>query len=172
MKNWIRVNKWSGLTLSLIVAQMSGSASAQVQPPAVSAAPQLRLQISPYTHHFNADTNHKNVVLLGVEREFSNGKLDGLALFSNSFGQESAYLYPWGGVYKSLLGVQPLSFKWTAGLLYGYKAPYEDKVPLNSKGFSPGLIFGLAYEFKPGWSAQLNILGTAGLMFGVNVPLK
>jgi hypothetical protein len=77
-----------------------------------------------------------------------------------------------GGSYKSLFGVQPLSFKWTAGLLYGYKEPYEDKVPLNYKGFSPGVIFAFAYEFKPGWSAQINILGKAGMMAQLNLPLN
>jgi hypothetical protein len=132
----------------------------------------VRLQFSPYTKHFHEDTAHKNVVLVGVEREYPSGKLDGIALFSNSFGQESLYIYPWGGSYKSLFGVQPLSFKWTAGLLYGYKEPYEDKVPLNYKGFSPGVIFALAYEFKPGWSAQINILGKAGMMAQLNLPLN
>lgn len=110
--------------------------------------------------------------MVGLEREHANGKLDGLTLFSNSFGQESVYLYPWGGVYKGIYGIKPLSFKWTAGLLYGYVPPYENKVPLNHNGFSPGAIIALAYEFKPGWSAQVNALGTAALMFQLNVPFK
>ncbi len=160
------------LTVGLIVAQFTPQALAQQSPAPAETKPKLNLMLSPYTKHFNADTEHKNVVLVGIEREHANGKLDGLALFSNSFGQESVYLYPWGGVYKSVFGVQPLSFKWTAGLLYGYKEPYEDKVPLNYKGFSPGVIFGVAYEFKPGWAAQVNILGTAGMMIQLNVPLN
>ncbi len=52
------------------------------------------------------------------------------------------------------------------------KAPYENKVTLNDKGISPGFIPALAYEFKPGWSAQLSFLGNAALMFQLNVPLK
>jgi hypothetical protein len=82
------------------------------------------------------------------------------------------YAYPWGGVYHAIGGIKPLSFKWTAGLLYGYINPYENKVPLNYQGFSPGLIVALAYEFKPGWSGQLNFLGTAGVMFQLNAPLN
>jgi hypothetical protein len=95
-----------------------------------------------------------------------------MTLFSNSFGQECVYIYPWGQVYKNLFGVQPLSFKWTAGLLYGYKEPYEHKVPMNYKGFSPGLIAAVAYQFPSGWTAQVDTLGTAALMFQINIPIK
>jgi hypothetical protein len=159
--------------LILICSFIINAAQAQQSAPAVAQNGNLvRVQLSPYTKHFHANTDHKNVVLVGLEREYPSGKLDGIALFSNSFGQESLFIYPWGGSYKSIFGVQPLSFKWTAGLLYGYKKPYEDKVPMNYKGFSPGLIFALAYEFKPGWSAQVNILGNAGVMAQLNLPLN
>jgi hypothetical protein len=129
-------------------------------------------QFSPLTYHFTQDDEHKPVVMVGVERAYGNGKLDGLTLFTNSFGQPTIYVYPWGGESKAIWGVEHLSFKWTAGLLYGYREPYENKVPLNFKGFSPALIPALAYEFKPGWSAQLNFLGTAGLMFQLNAPFN
>lgn len=160
--------------LALIVAQLGGVALAQ-QTPTLDLSepvPKLSLQMSPYTLHFSSDSKHENVYMAGLEREHANGKLDGLVLFSNSFGQESVFIYPWGGVYKNIWGVKPLSFKWTAGLLYGYKEPYEDKVPLNYKGFSPGVILALAYEFRPGWSAQVDMLGTAGLTFQLNIPLN
>ncbi len=162
------------MAVALIVAQLGGLALAQQSPTlnVEGPAPKLRLQMSPYTLHFSSDEKHENVYLAGLEREHANGKLDGLVLFSNSFGQESAFLYPWGGIYHHIWGVQPLSFKWTAGLLYGYKEPYEDKVPLNYKGFSPGVILAMAYEFKPGWSVQVDMLGTAGLTFQLNVPLN
>jgi len=89
-------------------------------------------------------------------------------LFQNSFGQLIVFVYHWRQVYRSIVGVKPLSFKWSAGLLYGYKEPYEKKVPLNFGGLSPGLIVGLAYEISPSWSAQVNTLGTAGVMFQLN----
>ena len=169
---------------SLIVAHGASVAIAQTASPSVPAAQaqgisglaadgtRLRLQLSPFTRHRTFDPEHKTVIMVGLEREYASGKLDGVALFQNSFGQPSIYIYPWGGVYPGIGGIQPLSFKWTAGLLYGYKPPYENKVPLNYKGFSPGAIISLAYEFKPGWSAQLNALGTAALMLQLNVPLN
>ena len=149
---------------------------AQWMPPALTPnSPNVtaqRLFWSNYTLHFHEDGEHKTVLVIGVEREYADGKLDGLSLFTNSFGQNSAYLYPWGAVYKNIHGIDRTFFKWTAGLLYGYVEPYENKVPLNHNGFSPGAILALGYEFQGGWSAQVNALGTAGLMFQLNMPLK
>lgn len=156
-----------------------GSALAQETPvPApttdssTSTGNTIRLQFSPYTYHFTYDSEHSDVVMLGLEREHPDASLDGGTFFTNSFGQPSLYVYPWGHVYHAIGGVQPLSFKWTAGLIYGYKDPYKNKVPLNYGGFSPGLIPAFAYEFKPGWSAQLNFLGTAALMFQIDMIVK
>jgi hypothetical protein len=167
------MNKTIPMVAALIVAHLAGAVWAQQDPAvAVPDGSKLQWQFSPYTHHFSPSDEHKNVWMVGLEREQANGKLDGGTFFSNSFGQPSVYLYPWGQVYHNIFGIQPLSFKWTAGLLYGYVAPYENKVPLNHNGFSPGAIIALSYEFKPGWSAQVDMLGTAGLMFQLNMPFK
>lgn len=160
------MNKTIRIALGLIVAFLAGSAMAQQDFLSdLTRDKVVRLQFSPYTLHFSPSEDHKNVVMVGVEREHPDGKLDGFTFFTNSFGQPTMYIYPWGGVYPSILGVEHLSFKWTAGLLIGYREPYENKVPLNYKGFSPGLIPALSYDFTPRWSVQLNFLGTAGLMF-------
>jgi hypothetical protein len=165
MKILIRV------ALTLIVGHLSSTVWAQSILPELSGnGIQTHWQFSPYTLHYSYDTEHRPVRMVGLEREHADGKLDGLVLFSNSFGQPSAYIYPWGGVYKNMWGVAPLSFRWTAGLLYGYKPPYENKVPLNHNGLSPGAIIAFGYKFQSGWEAQLDMLGTAALMFQVNVP--
>ena len=132
----------------------------------------LRFQFSPYTYHFTPDDAHSDVVMVGLERERQDGKLDGVVLFSNSFGQPTVYVYPWGDTYRDVMGVSKLSFKWTAGLMYGYKDPYQDKVPLNYGGFNPVIIPALAYDFESGWSAQINLLGNAAMMFQVSKQIK
>ena len=166
------MNKLTRLVSGLIVALLAGSALAQSDvAPMAGSDPVLRLQFSPYTHHFTYDSEHSDVVMVGVEREYPNAKLDGITLFSNSFGQPTVYVYPWGGIYRAIGGIQPLSFKWTAGLLYGYKPPYENKVPYNHDGFSPAAIVALAYELPSGWSVQANLLGLAAVMFQINKPL-
>jgi hypothetical protein len=161
------------IATALIVAYLSGPVLAQTET-AAPAAPdsKMKLLLSPYTLHFTQDDEHKDVLMVGLEREYPTGKLDGAVFFTNSFGQPSVYIFPWGQIYHSIWGVKPLSFKWTAGLLYGYKEPYENKVPLNYKGFSPGAIIALEYEFQSGWSAQVDMLGTAGLMFQLNKSFK
>lgn len=170
---------------SLIVAYFAVTATAQVAPAAATAnppvaagapavakevGPRLTLMLSPYTYHFNPKPTHRDVILIGLEREHGNRKLDGAALFSNSFGQPSIYVYPWGGVYKSILGVDKLSFKWTGGIIYGYRGEFKDELA-NVGGIAPAIVFGLNYEFKPGWSAQINTLGFAAAQFQLNVAL-
>lgn len=167
------MNKLIRIVSALIVGHLASGTLAQQKPaPDAASASVVRLQLSPFTYHYTYDTEHSDVVMIGLEREYPDARLEGITLFSNSFGQPCIYIFPWGHVYHSIGGIKPLSFKWSAGLLYGYKDPYENKVPLNYKGFSPGLVPALAYEFKPGWSAQLTFLGNAALMFQLNVPLK
>lgn len=142
-------------------------------PPAYAGGPeQWRLQFSPYTKHFRTSSEQRpGVWMLGVEAE-SGGALAGAAAFRNSFGQPSVFVYPWGGKYESLFGVEPLYFKWSAGVIYGYKAPYENKVPLNVRGFSPGVIPALGWQLSSRVSGQANLLGSAGIMLQISVNLS
>lgn len=139
-------------------------------PAATSDAPKLSLMFSPYTYHVENKPTHRPVFLLGIEREHANAKLNGVVLFRNSFGQPSVYVYPWGGAYKSILGINDVSFKWTGGLIYGYKGEFKDEVA-NWKGLAPVIIVGLAYEVKPGWSVQVNSLGKLAAQLQFNMAL-
>ena len=160
------------LAFGMIVTLLSIAVLAQVNDPTETTPDaRTRWQFSPYTYHLTPDDKHKNVLMVGLEREHTDAKLDGFTLFTNSFGQPTIYVYPWGRIYRPLSGHEQLSFKWTAGMLYGYKDPYEDKVPLNYGGFSPAIIPAIAYEFKSGWTAQVNFLGTAALMLQFSTPI-
>src|SRR6476660_8724844 len=84
------------------------------------------LRLSPYTVHFSKEP-HADVYLAALAKVDERGWMVGGAAFRNSCGQPSAYVFagqkyvqPWGGgrVYWS----------WTAGIVYGYKPPYDDKV--------------------------------------------
>ena len=129
------------------------------------------LMYSPFTHHLDSSPEHRYVWLVGVERKRANHRVSGITYFSNSFGQPSTYIYPWGQNYPNVGGVEGLFVKWSAGMLYGYVAPYEKKVPLNVKGFSPAIIPSIGYE-RAGYSTQINLLGTSGLMWQITVPLR
>lgn len=127
---------------------------------------------APYTHHYHRSTEHKYVWLIGLERERTDSAIAGITFFSNSFGQSSTYIYPWGQVYRELFGHPPLYAKLSAGLLYGYRIPFEDKVPLNYNGFSPGAVATIGWEFEGRKQVDLNFLGTSAVMLKLTLPLN
>jgi hypothetical protein len=157
---------------ALMIAALAIGCHAQAQTSAPAATVQnaeiARITFSPYSLHYSRNPEHRHVWLLGMEQESPDKSLRGAAFFSNSFGQESVYIFPWGGKYDHIFGLNGVYAKWTAGLLYGYKKPYENKVPLNHKGFSPGVIPSVGYQFNREWSSELLFLGTAGMMWSVS----
>lgn len=130
-----------------------------------------RLGMSPYTYHWSHDTDHRDVYMIGLERQDADKVVWGAAYFRNSFGQPSGYFYG-GKRYDGILSREQLFAQWTAGMLYGYKPPFHNKVPLNHNGYSPGAVFSLGWQFSPTYSAQVNVLGTAALMFQVSADFK
>ncbi len=130
------------------------------------------LIVSPFTQHFRHSSEHEYVWLVGAERERAGGSLAGAAYFTNSFGQPSAYIYPWGKTFRHLVDNSPLYAKLTAGLLYGYKAPYEDKIPFNVDGFALAVIPALGWEYRGRQQLQLNFLGFNGVMLQFSLPVR
>jgi hypothetical protein len=122
------------------------------------------LSLSPFTHHWSRSPEHKPVMLVALDEQLPGDRLCGVSLFSNSFGQPSVYVYA-GQQFNGVLGVPQLFVKMTAGILYGYVEPYENKVPMNHNGFSPAIIPVIGYQLNPHDSLQLKVLGSAGLMF-------
>jgi|SRR6185369_7984522 len=131
----------------------------------------LELTISPYaTIHYSPSPEHRPVFLVGLSNIDDDGLLWGGAAFTNSFGQPCVYGFV-GKKFLQPFGWERVYWNITAGIIYGYKPPYEDKVPLNHNGFSPGLIPTIGYQITNDVSAQLSALGTAGLMFNVTFRL-
>ncbi len=122
------------------------------------------LTLSPYTHHWSYNPNHKPVVLAALERRVAQDRFCGLALFSNSFGQPSTYVYV-GKQWEGVLDNPKLFTKVSAGLIYGYKGQYQHKIPFNDYGIAPAIIPSLGWHISPNQSAQVMVLGTAGLLF-------
>lgn len=121
---------------------------------------------SPYTHHWNHSEEHRNVVLIGLQRHLPNDRLCGISFFRNSFAQPSLYAFTgWTWDTQRLPNWQATI---TAGILYGYVYPHEDKVPLNRQGFSPAVIPSIGYRLTERTTVEMQLLGTAALMFGVS----
>jgi len=123
--------------------------------------------LSPYGYHFHSDPMHKPVWLIGLERQSADGWLWGGAYFINSFGQKSGAVYV-GYVWNNLFNVQMLYAKLVGCLMYGYVAPYQDKVPFNHNGYSPMVVPALGYRLTHKDALQVSLLGTAGLLFSYN----
>jgi hypothetical protein len=151
-------------------AEDAARAAAAATPEAAPAS-HWRVIASPYTLHYHYDTDHRNVYMLGLERQRNDGLVLGFAGFRNSFGQPSMYLYA-GHRFVDFTDYKPLFAQLTAGLLYGYKAPYEDKVPFNHNGFSPGAVLSAGWQFTQEYSVQLNFLGNSAVMlqFSLDLP--
>jgi hypothetical protein len=164
--------RWYGLIATLRLPACALALALALGSPARGAedGATWRLLVSPYTLHFRPNPDHKPVWAVGLEREGEDGWLLGAAYFSNSFGQDSGYGWI-GRRYFGLLGQPELFFHWSAGLMYGYRGKYENKVPFNSGGFSPGALVSLGWVFDPKLSAQVSLLGDAGLMFQLNVTV-
>lgn len=122
-----------------------------------------RAVASPYTLHFRTSDEHRRVWALAVERQRDDGWMAGFSRFSNSFGQPSAYLYL-GHRFERLGDVPQLYGQVSAGLMYGYRGKFEDKVPLNHNGFSPGALVSLGWQFDRQRSVAAHLLGDAGVM--------
>ena len=130
-----------------------------------------RIEFSPITQHYRFSEDHKYVWALGLERQSADRTLFGLTAFSNSFGQPSAYAY-YGRVFNNVIPrFSSMYFKVTAGVIYGYKVPFEDKVLFNYDGFSPAIIPAVGWRVDQNWSFQTNFLGTAAIMFMVTRKL-
>jgi hypothetical protein len=168
------------LATALALAGLSGLASAQPveAKPAAAESSFLgegfwRVMASPYTIHWGKDEEglHEPVYMVGAERQRLDGWVFGGTYFSNSFGQPSVYIY----VGEKVTNFSPwdkLFLQWTAGILYGYKDPYENKVPFNVNGFSPGATVSLGWQITRDVSMQAIALGTAGLMFQFAFDLR
>jgi hypothetical protein len=177
----MRLNKkMLAIVYALALAAASFAVRAQDRPQTEPAAAEeganggfWRLMGSPYTVHYHKDEEgtHRPVYMIGLERQRSDGWVWGGVYFSNSFGQPSGYVYL-GEKVTNFSPIDKLFVQWTAGILYGYKYPYEDKVPFNYNGFSPGVSVSVGWQFTRDFSAQAIALGAAGLMFQVAIDLR
>ena len=140
------------------------SALADAHAPAPVSDTQWDLTLAPYAHHWSHSPDHRPVFLGAIDRHVNGDRFCGLALFRNSFGQPSAYLYV-GQQWNHLMGQPQLFAKISAGLIYGYKGPYQHKIPFNDYGIAPAIIPSVGYAFTRQDSIQVMVLGSAGLLF-------
>lgn len=131
----------------------------------------LHFMTSAYAYHYKKSKAFKPVWLVGLEKEYENDTLAGVAIFSNSFGLLSTYVYPYGMIYRNKSFVDGFYAKWSVGIIYGYVGKHKDKVSINYHGFSPAFIPSVGIE-KNDYQFQITVLGDKGLMFQLNKKFK
>ena len=120
-----------------------------------------RFQTSLYTKHWDPDPEHDNSQnLIGVEVLFHNDWIAGAAVFDNSFGQTSEFVFM--GKSWPIFSSKLWYFKLTGGLLHGYKEPYDEKIPLNDLGVAPAIVPAIGFRYKRVF-VETNILGNAAV---------
>ena len=122
---------------------------------------------SPYTYHWSRSEEHKSVRAVSVSRLLPNSRFCGLSLFTNSFGQPSAYAFA-GKLWPRPIDSMPNVYvSLSGGIMYGYVGRFKNKVPLNVGGFSPVIIPAVGYRFSERTAVEMQLLGTAAVMFGL-----
>ncbi len=124
----------------------------------------LFLQGGTYTHtRPNPDYDGPNL-MLGLEAIKSNDKVFGIFIFDNSFGQFSQYLYA-GKKWNFSGKLENFHTRLTAGVIHGYKKPWNDKLPFTTKnGWSPSVVPSFGYQ-KGQFGIDVMLLGYQGIMF-------
>lgn len=159
----------SGIICALLLCF---TAAASAEGLARNTEERLTFVFGPYVYHFHYDPLHNNYPwLTGLEWGPRGSWLDyGAVYFENSFDQPSIYAY----VAKRWFVAdehEGLYLKLTAGPLYGYRDPYEDKVPFNHNGFALAIIPGIGYQYRR-FDAQFVFLGGAALLFTVGYDFQ
>lgn len=161
----LRTGALLGITLLSLASPAAFGQSTDVQDS--SGSGWWEAVIGPFAVHFSNENDHKHVYLLGIERNREDGWMWGFSAFRNSFGQASGYGY-YGYRWDGLFGNPAFYAKLSAGIIYGYKDEYEDKVPFNHNGFGLGIIPAIGWRLTKDDALQVGTLGTAGLIFTYN----
>lgn len=134
------------------------------------AEAQLEVTLSNYTLHFEPSPDHRRVNVIGVQELQPSGSIRGGAVFSNSFGQPSAYGFI-GQRYGEPMGWRNTYVEWTAGIMYGYVGDHKHDVPMNVLGFAPALVPTFGYQIDRFAALQVSMLGFAALMVRLTFTL-
>ena len=122
-----------------------------------------RISIATYSHFNPKPEHHNKPIILSYDNFYSDSNFYGLALFNNSFGQFSQYIYK-GHKFESRF--DNIHYELSYGILHGYKDEYQDRIPINTKeGFGIGAIPSIIYTRDKTQIFGVSLMGGAGLIF-------
>jgi hypothetical protein len=133
------------------------------------------IQTSIATVHFNSDPDHDNTqrLIYGEwrlpQRWLEGQVLVGAAVFDNSFGQSSQFVFG-GLLWRPVESAPEFYVKVAAGILHGYSGEFQDKIPYNNSGYAPGIVPAIGYCYRR-VCGEMVLFGTAGLMWTLGMTL-
>jgi hypothetical protein len=128
------------------------------------------IQFATYVHFSPSDRHEGPAVYYGAEVHKPSRWLYGLGLFNNSFGQFSQIVY-FGKQY-NLTRLHPnLHFKFTGGIVHGYKGEHRDDLPITFGDIAPFVVPSIGVH-DDHWSADLVLLGTRALMVNIGFTIS
>jgi hypothetical protein len=155
----------------LLILSVIAGATAISATPADASGGTLTLKFGPAVYHYRSDPDHHNSPwLLGADWEQDTLWSMGGVMFRNSFDQRSQYFYV-GKRWFPLTDANSIYVKVTGGVMFGYREPYDDKIPFNHRnGIAPAILPAVGYQMDRS-RVQLVPLGTAGLLLTYGVHL-
>ena len=133
------------------------------------------IQTSVATVHFSSDPEHDNTQALVYgewrlpQRWLEGQVLVGAAVFDNSFGQSSQFVFG-GLLWRPVESVPEFYVKVAAGVLHGYSGEFQNKIPYNNSGFAPGIVPAVGYCYRR-FCGEMILFGTAGILWTVGMTL-
>jgi hypothetical protein len=115
--------------------------------------------------HFSEDEDYEGPPLFaGIERQNERNALVGFAVFNNSFGDFSKYLYIGKEWYPSNK-YNAFRFKITVGVVHGYEGEHQDIFPINwGDAWGLGAVPTIGYQAdRVGF--DFAILSASGMLF-------
>lgn len=142
-----------------------------VEAEAEDQKPVVFLQVGAYAHYTKDDEDERDgpPLVSAIEWLKPNRVYYGLSLFNNSFGQFSQFAYI-GKEFPLPRFHEHLRARVAAGIVHGYKDEHEDDLPLNYKGFAPGIVPSLGFK-KNGRALDVIFLSNAAIMLMVGIDL-
>lgn len=125
-----------------------------------------RFSIATYAHYRSSSDHAGLPVLAALELRRPRDRFIGAALFENSFGQFSQFVY-YGWTFPLPWIHEGVRLKLPVGLIHGYRGDHQDDIPLNQLGVAPAILPALGYQHGR-WGGNVVILGTAGLLFSID----
>jgi hypothetical protein len=122
------------------------------------------VQAGSYFHYTNDEDYSGARWFMGVEHLNEHGRITGLSVFNNSFGQFSQYLYV-GKTFHPFEKAPNFRVKLTGGIVHGYKGEHKETSPIHwGDSWALGVVPAVGYQ-RGHLGIDVAVLSASGMLF-------